>query len=158
MELNQQKVQYDQALEYYKDLSIKYNQESFIELLREVQEIYGCIPLHVQEEISLRLNIKASVISSLIRLYPSLTSAPYRHKITLCTGRQCSLKKIQQIKETIKKEINVGVDEITPDGRFQFTVQSCLKKCKTAPNLLVDHDFYSFIKPGQISDILKKYN
>ena len=141
--------QLDEILEYYKNQKDPSSQENLIALLREIQELLTCIPEDIQQEISTALNVKEAVITRLIKLYPSLTSSPSLHQITLCLGPRCSAKQAQELLNTVKKAIR--------QKPFRFRTQNCLKQCPTAPNMRIDKDLYTNVSADQIEEILSKY-
>lgn len=147
----------EEILSYYEKEGAGIRQEVLVEMLREIQEVYGCITAAVQEKAADRLHVKRSVIENLIRLYPSLKAEKSRHTITVCTGRQCQMKGGIAVLEAIEKELGIGPGETTEDGNFTLTKRSCLKHCRMAPNMMIDDELYTFVKPGDIGKILKKY-
>lgn len=139
-----------EIIEYYASVKDAASQENLVALLREVQETAGCIPLDVQEDIASALSVSPAMIRQLIKLFPSLTSAPRRHKITVCTGPACSAGGAAPLLEAVRESIR--------DKPFLLTVKNCLKQCRTAPNLQIDNDFYANVKLHEIEDILKQYH
>lgn len=146
-----------ELLTYYEILKTDYRQEDFVELLREIQEIYGYISPEMQTVISEELHIGLPVIRTIIKQYPSLKEQPARHTITICTGRNCHDKGCGRLLKVIEKEIGAGAGETTPDGRFHVQTRCCLKNCKTAPNLKINEDLYTQVTPQKIPVILQKY-
>lgn len=144
-----QQKELEEIINYYGGLPKPSSQENTVSALREIQELLGCIPLDIQELLAERLDIKPVLISSLIKLYPSLTSAPRRHKITLCLGVQCSQKDAAVLEDALIKAIS---------GRpFLLSTKNCLKHCRTAPNLQIGQDIYRGVRPEELETILKKY-
>lgn len=139
----------DEIRSYYCSQPDATNQENLVAMLREIQDLLGCIPADIQEDIADALGLKAIVIRQLIKLFPSLTSAPRRHKITVCTGPACSADQSDLLLDALRQAIH---------GKpFTFTTKSCLKQCRTAPNLKIDEDFFASVQPEDIHDILNRY-
>lgn len=147
-----------ELLSYYEILKTDYRQEDFVELLREIQEIYGCITPEMQALVSEELHIGLPVIRTIIKQYSSLKEQPARHVITVCTGRNCHDKGCAKLLKAIEKEIGTGAGETTRDGRFHVQTRCCLKSCKTAPNIKINDDLYTSITPRGLSSILGKYH
>lgn len=137
----------------YGDIKENYQQERLVELLREVQELYGCIPEDTQKYIADELGIKQVVIKSILKYFPSLHSAK-SHKITLCVGPQCSQKDSGELAEAIREEIRVRRNK-KGAGFFTFTTKNCLKQCRKAPNLKIDDKIFSEVRPGDIGKIMR---
>ena len=146
-----------QTMQYYEGLSRPMPQEDLVALLREVQEIYGSIPVNIQKKISDKLEIRQQVIKSIIKFYPSLKEAPYKYRITVCSGRSCSSKDADKVVNALKQTLKTGIGRVSRDHRFLLTVQPCLKKCGQGPNMVIEDDLYSAVQIEQIPDILKKY-
>lgn len=139
----------DEIRSYYCSQPDATSQENLVAMLREIQDLLGCIPADIQEDIADALGLKPIVIRQLIKLYPSLTSAPRRHKITVCTGSACSADQSGLLLDSLRQAIH---------GKpFTLTTKSCLKQCRTAPNLKIDEDFFASVQPEDIHDILNRY-
>lgn len=137
----------------YESLKVSFQQDTLIELLKRLQEEFGSVPKEFQELISEEFGIKLGVIQSVIKRFPSLTEYPYKHRIIVCMGQQCTSKNSEdlwgQIKEELKKR---------PNNLFYLTKQYCFHKCATAPNIKIDNDFYTNVSQKDISSILDNYN
>ena len=59
-------------------------QEEIVEMLREIQETLGCIPDDVRERAAQAAQVKPSVVELIMKWYPSLKRAPYRHRNLGC--------------------------------------------------------------------------
>lgn len=138
-----------EIIEYYGSQPRAESQENLVAMLREIQELLGCIPMDVQEDISAALSLKPIVIRQLIKLFPSLTSAPRRHKITVCTGPACSAAQSALLLDSLREAIR--------SKPFTLTVKNCLKQCRTAPNLRIGDDLYPSVTPDEIPDILSHF-
>lgn len=147
-EENQKQV--SELLEYYKNQENPSSQDNLVALLREVQELLNCIPEEIQQEISDSLQVKTAVITRLIKLYPSLTSAKSLHHIHLCLGPRCSAQQSQELLNAVKKAIQ--------QKPFHVQTQNCMKHCSTAPNMSIDEDFYPGVKLEDLEKILMKYS
>lgn len=147
----------NEILSYYGSEGQGVDQDTLAEILREIQELFGYISGSMKEQTAAYFGIQTSMIDLLIRLYPTLKEKPSRHRITVCMGRQCMGKNSSAIMEAVEKAVGIGPGETSKDGRFILEKRSCLKHCRTAPNLMIDDDLYSFVKAEDISKILKKY-
>lgn len=158
MNKEEQQNAFIEAIEYYKTQSLPLTQDMLVELLREIQDIYEYIPLDAQESISSEFGLPTTLISKIIKLYPSLKSINYRHKITMCCGPRCGNKNAASVLSALEKELNIKKGEVTKDGRFALLTINCMKKCKTSPNLTINEDAYTYVTPVEIPTILKQYH
>lgn len=143
---------WQEIIEYYEAQRDAGSQDNIVALLREVQDVYGYIPTEKTAAMAERLGIKEAVILKLIKLYPSFKKAPYSHWITVCTGTRCAEKGASAVFEAVMKAV-----EAKGSGSFKIVMKECLKRCGTAPNLMVDGDSYGNVKPEDIASILEKY-
>ena len=124
-------------------------QENLVDLLREIQLELGCIPEDVQEQITQVLAVKQTVIRTLIKLYPSLSSSPPRQKITLCVGPSC---------RTYQAELEDAILACISGKPYLLTVRNCLKQCGTAPNLQIGNQHYPHVRPEDIAGLVKQHD
>lgn len=141
--------QLEEIIAYYKCQREPSAQENLVALLREIQGLLNCIPEDVQEAVSNALSVKRTVITHLIKLYPSLTASPSRIQITVCLGPRCISANAQEILNDIRNAIC--------QKPFRLTIQNCLKQCGTAPNIRIGNDLYQSVKKEDIEQILQKY-
>ena len=145
-----------EILEYYAGRRDKTEQTVLVELLREIQEVCGCVPPDVQHEAAAACGVPQSLIAGLVRRYPSLREAAYRHVITACTGRCCLGKQGGAVLEALRRELGVENEGISQDGSILLKTQICLKSCGTAPNLRIDGTLIPHVSPEQIPALLKE--
>mgnify|MGYP001773720381 CR=1 FL=1 len=146
-----------EIISYYQSLKNPKEQENLVAMLREIQEEMGCVPKDIQKRISKEFDVKESVISFIMKLYPSLREAAYRHRIVLCSGERCAKKDGAALIRAVKMELMPDEGGISKDGVFLVSVRNCLKHCKTSPNMLVDGELHTHVKEQDIPRILQKY-
>lgn len=144
-----------EILHYYKNQRNPQEQENLVSMLREIQELLGCIPQKIQELAAQEFHLKPTTLACLIKLYPSLKSVPYVHEITMCTGQRCQNKNSARLLALVKKELGISSEGISADGRVCLKTQNCLKKCKTSPNLLLDGVHHPCMNEEKILALLK---
>lgn len=155
MEREEQDRALEEILNYYKGIKDPGSQDNLVTLLREIQEVYGCIPSDLQQIAADTAGVKLSAVTCIMKLYKSLKPAAYSHKITVCTGPRCGAKN-QNILETVKKELEIGADGLSRDKRIFLDTKSCMKQCRTAPNMMIDGIIYPNLKAGEVKQLLQK--
>jgi NADH-quinone oxidoreductase E subunit len=60
----------------------------------------------------------------------------------ICITTPCWLRGSDQVLETCRKKLGVGMGEVTKDGRFSLREVECLGACVNAPVIQVNDDFY----------------
>ena len=136
--MEKQEITLENILERYKDTAGPGDQQAVIALLREVQQLYGCVPDSVQQRVAKATGTAPSLIAALVRRVPGLTPAAYRHRIVVCTGPRCSAKGGTALLRAVENALGIAPGETTPDGCFRLETRNCLKQCGSAPNLTVD--------------------
>ena len=94
----------EQKDEFLEELCNKYKQvkDNLIQMLNEVQEHYGYIPMNAQKELSQYLNIPMAEIYGVVTFYSRFTLKPKgKYHIAVCLGTACYVKG-SQIYYTLK--------------------------------------------------------
>lgn len=141
MQINENEARDDQTreiLDYYRGLPERSSQEAIVEMLRELQDIHGCISPYMLEQAAVAAGVRDSMVQAICKRYPSLKTAPYNHEIILCTGRNCASKGSITVMDELKKRLGVGKNGISEDGTVCLKTRNCLKNCRKAPNVMVD--------------------
>ncbi|MFR8548098.1 MAG: NAD(P)H-dependent oxidoreductase subunit E [Lachnospiraceae bacterium] len=141
---------------YYAGQRDKKDQDVIVQMLKELQEVNGFLTPELKEQAAQTAEVPLSLISLLIRTYPSLKEAAYTHVITVCSGERCAKKNGRQIAEIVRRELRIGKNNLSADGTCLLKTQNCLKQCRTSANFIIDDVLYSNIKPEQVPDILKQ--
>ena len=155
--MEKQEITLENILERYKDTAGPGDQQAVIALLREVQQLYGCVPDSVQQRVAKATGTAPSLIAALVRRVPGLTPAAYRHRIVVCTGPRCSAKGGTALLRAVENALGIAPGETTPDGCFWLETRNCLKQCGSAPNLTVDQTLYASVRVEDIPNLLKRY-
>ncbi len=144
-----------EILEYYSHRPDPSQQDNIVAMLREIQDLLGCIPQGVQQQAAEAVGTKQSVISLLVRRFPSLKEAPYQHRITVCSGQRCSGKGAAQLLQALQQTLQVDAQGLSKDGRILLTTQNCLKQCTKGPNLLLNGTLHSAMTPEKAKQLVQ---
>lgn len=147
--------QLEEIIQFYSNHPSKNSQDIIVEMLREIQEVNGCITPALMRCAADTAEVNLSVIQVLVRHYPSLKEAPYQHEVIICTGKACSDKGTGELLKFLNQELLIQKNGISKDGKVCLKTRSCLKHCRTAPNLLVDGQLYSNINKIELLDLLR---
>ncbi|MBV6632627.1 MAG: NADH-quinone oxidoreductase subunit NuoE [Alphaproteobacteria bacterium] len=74
--------------------------------------------------------------------------------IQVCTTTPCMLRDGDEILATCKRKLGVGLDEVTPDGKFSIEEVECLGACVNAPMVQINDDYYEDLTPETIERII----
>ncbi|MBQ3553345.1 MAG: NAD(P)H-dependent oxidoreductase subunit E [Clostridia bacterium] len=131
---------------------------ALIPVLHEAQEIYGYLPIEVQQKISEGLGVTMAEIYGVVTFYTQFSTQPKgEFKIGVCLGTACYVKGSGDILEKIKEKLGIDVNECTPDGKFSIDATRCIGACGLAPVMTINDDVYGRLVPEDIEGILAKY-
>ncbi|MCL2052518.1 MAG: NAD(P)H-dependent oxidoreductase subunit E [Lachnospiraceae bacterium] len=132
---------------------------SIMPILQKAQEIYGYLPLEVQQIISDETGVSMSEIYGIVTFYSQFVLNPKGEiAISVCMGTACYVKGAKDILDRISANIGIKPGETSKDGRYSLDATRCIGACGLAPVFLVNEDVYGRIeKPEDVDDILKKY-
>ena len=135
------------------------NQEGeLINVLHKTQESFGYLPPEVQQVIAKELNISQAKVYGVVTFYTFFTMKPKgKHKISVCMGTACYVRGAEKVVDELKKELNIKVGEITPDGEFSLDCLRCVGACGLAPVMLIGEKVYGRIEPKDVKGILDSY-
>lgn len=133
----------EEILNYYSAGSKPASQETIVEMLRELQEANGFISQGLKEQAAGTAGVKLSTIQAIMKRYKTLKEADFCHEIIVCTGRTCAGKGNFDILNSLKEALEIGGSGISGDGKIYLRTRACLKKCRMAPNVIVDGHMYS---------------
>lgn len=129
-----------------------------IPVLHKAQEIYGYLPLEVQEMIAGGLGVPLAEIYGIVTFYTQFSLNPKgEYQIGVCLGTACYVKGSGDILQEIKDILKIDVGECTPDGKFSLDATRCVGACGLAPVVTINDDVYGRLTKGEIGDILAKY-
>lgn len=127
-------------------------------VMQAAQDIYGYLPLEVQEMIAEGLGLPVEEIYGIATFYAQFALAPKgSYKISVCLGTACYVKGAQELIDKITEILGIGPDECTADGLFSLEACRCIGACGLAPVLTVNDDVYGKLTAGDVEDVLRKY-
>jgi NADH-quinone oxidoreductase subunit E len=116
----------------------------------------GWLPDEAIEAVAHELGLAPAKVYGVVTFYDLFHQKPVgRHRIRVCTNLSCQLRGADEIMEVLAKELGVGEDEVTPDGRCSYVHFECLGSCDTAPMMMVDDAYQENLTPQRVRQILK---
>ena len=135
------------------------NQEGeLINILHKTQEAFGYLPPEVQQVIAKELKISEAKVYGVVTFYAFFTMTPKgKHKISVCMGTACYVRGAEKVVDELKKELNIKVGEITPDGQFSLDCLRCVGACGLAPVMLIGDKVYGRLEAKEVKGILDSF-
>ncbi len=130
-----------------------------IEILRTAQEIFGYLPVEVQEFIANEMNVPASKIYGVVTFYNFFSMTPRgKYMLNVCTGTACYVKGAPRLIQMISDQLGINMGETTEDGLFTMSAVRCVGACSLAPVFVIGEDTFGRIEnKDKIAEILKRY-
>jgi len=128
-----------------------------IPALHIAQRVWGgWLPDEAIAAVARELDLPAARVYGVVTFYDLFHQKPVgRHRLRVCTNLSCMLRGSEEIMATLGRELKVGEDEVTPDGRCSYVHFECLGSCDTAPMMMVDDRYHENLSPERVRDILK---
>lgn len=116
----------------------------------------GWLPDEAIRAVAQELELPESKVYGVVTFYDLFHQNPVgRHRIRVCTNLSCQIRGAAEIMEVLRKELGVGEEEVTPDGRCSYVHFECLGSCDTAPMMMVDDEYKENLTPARVRDILR---
>lgn len=116
----------------------------------------GWLPDPVVEAVAGVLGLSPAKALGVVSFYDMFHQHPVgRHRVRVCNNLSCQLRGAEEILATVREELGVAEDEVTPDGRCSYVHFECLGSCDTAPMMMVDDDYHENLTPERVRQILR---
>ena len=137
----------------YKDMK-----GAMMPILQEAQEIYGYLPIEVQQIIARETGTPVEEIYGITTFYSQFKLNPSgKYAIAVCLGTACFVRGAGDLIDEISKELNLPAGSTTSDGKYSLEATRCIGACGLAPVLTVNGDVYGRLTKADIPGILAKY-
>ena len=127
-------------------------------VLQEAQEIYGYLPIEVQQMIADGLHTSLSEVYGVATFYSQFSLTPKgEYRVSVCLGTACYVKGADKILEAVEKKLGIKSGECTKDGLFSLDSTRCIGACGLAPVMMINDEVYGKLEPDMVNDILDHY-
>ena len=76
-----------------------------------------------------------------------------KYIVMVCATLPCALMGAQNVADTFKEELKLGIGETSKDKKFTLKKVECLGSCVTAPVVQINDDFYENLTAQKIKEI-----
>lgn len=143
--------------EFMEQLFLEYKpiKDNLIQMLNEIQEHYGYVPMHVQKDLSEFLSIPMAEIYGVVTFYSRFSLQPKgKYNISVCMGTACYVKGSQKILDRLLERLNIKAGETTQDGLFSIEETRCVGACGLAPVFTVNGEVYGKATVQKLDQVL----
>lgn len=131
------------------------SKDNLIQILNEIQEKFGYIPLIAQKEISQYLNISLAEIYGVITFYSRFTLEPKgEYTISVCLGTACFVKGSEKLLDRLKERLKIEPGKTTSDGKYSLDTTRCIGACGIAPVFTVNGEVYGKATVKKLDEVL----
>ncbi len=149
----EQKAKLEAVIEAKKNIS-----GSLMSVMQDAQEIYGYLPLEVQQMIAEGMGVSVEEVYGIATFYAQFALSPKgKYQISVCLGTACYVKGAQKLIDRLVEVLGIQSGECTADGKFSLEACRCIGACGLAPVLTVNEDVYGRLTEKDIDGILEKY-
>ncbi|MCD6374127.1 MAG: NADH-quinone oxidoreductase subunit NuoE [Caldisericaceae bacterium] len=133
-------------------------QAAVIEALKVVQAHRGYVSDESVKDIADFLEMTPDEVDSVATFYNLIFRKPVgKHVILLCDSVSCWIMGYENVRDHLKKKLNIDLGQTTQDGEFTLLTIPCLGACDRAPAMMVDNDLHGNLTAEKIDEILEKY-
>ena len=127
-------------------------------VLQKAQEIYGYLPIEVQEMVAAGLGIPLEEVYGVSTFYSQFTLNPKgQYKVSVCLGTACYVKGSGDIYNALKEKLGIDGGECTADGKFSLDACRCIGACGLAPVITINDEVYGRLIVDDLDEILARY-
>ncbi len=115
----------------------------------------GWIPRAAMDHIAALLGMPPIKVYEVATFYSMYNLAPVgQYLVQVCTTTPCWLNGSDGIVSACKKNLGIGMDETTSDGKFTLMEVECLGACVNAPMVQINDDYFEDLTPAAMEEIL----
>ncbi len=136
----------------------KHDKSLVMAVMQKAQDIYGYLPLEVQNMIAEGMDVPLEKIYGVATFYAQFSLSPKgENHISVCLGTACYVKGSGLIYDKLQEVLGIGGDECTADRRFSLAACRCIGACGLAPVLTVNEEVYGRLTEKDVEGIVAKY-
>ena len=125
-----------------------------IEVLQDVQDLYGYIPEDAMKQVSESLGVPQIEVYRVASFYKAFKLKPTgKNVITICLGTSCHVRGAKVLLDQAAGQLGIKPGEVTEDGLFAVEYVNCLGACALGPIVSNDGSYHHHMTPAK----LRKY-
>jgi len=133
--------------------------QQLIEVLQDVQELYGYIPTDVMEKVAKELGVPLIEAYRVASFYKTFSLNPRgKNVVTVCTGTACHVRGSNLLIDQVEGQLGIKPGDTTKDGQFTLECVNCVGACALGPIVLENGEYRHHITPGKLRKIISESN
>ena len=136
----------------------KHDKSHVMAVMQEAQNIYGYLPIEVQNKIAEGMDVPLEKVYGVSTFYAQFSLSPKgENHISVCLGTACYVKGSGLIYDKLQEVLGISGDECTTDRKFSLAACRCIGACGLAPVLTVNEEVYGRLTENDVEGIVAKY-
>jgi NADH-quinone oxidoreductase E subunit len=116
----------------------------------------GWLPDEVIAAVADELELAPAKVYGVVTFYDLFHQRPVgRHRVSVCTNLPCALRGAEEILAGLRRDLEVGENQVTADGKLSITHFECLGACDMAPMMMVDDDYHGRLTPEKVRRLVE---
>lgn len=139
---------------------IKSTSGPLMPVMQKAQEIFGYLPIEVQDFIAEGLEIPMSEVYGVATFYSQFAIERKGENIVgVCMGTACYVRGAEKVLNKFVELLDVEVGKTTGDGKFTLEATRCLGCCGLAPVIMVGDQVFGRLngETSEIKEIINKF-
>lgn len=129
---------------------------SLINILQEIQNLYGYLPQQAMEYVAETTENKKATIYGVATFYTQFRLHPIgKYLILQCQGTACHVNGSKDVSKAICEHLKINAGETTEDLLFTVEDVACLGCCSLAPVIMINGEAYGNLTPKKAVQIIK---
>ncbi len=129
-----------------------------IPVLQAITNEFGFISQTAMEQLSTLMGLPTKEINSVATFYRMLSTQPRgKHVVQFCESAPCHVVGGREVFAALKRALALEPGQTSPDNKWTLLTTSCLGVCDAGPVILIDTDMHGNVTPGQVNEILSRY-
>lgn len=134
----------------------RHKRGGLIAILQEIQARYSYLPEHALRQVAESTDHSLVDIYGVATFYRAFSLKPRgKHLITVCLGTACHVRSGLTIAREFESRLGIAAGETTSDGVFTLETAACLGACALGPIVVVDGEYHSKVKKGDVKAIIR---
>jgi len=115
----------------------------------------GWLPRAAMDHVAGLLDMAPIRVYEVATFYTMFNLKPVgQYHLQVCRTTPCWLRGADDLTETCKKKLGIGLKGRTADGKFSLIEVECLGACVNAPVVQINDDFYEDLDPQKLEALL----
>lgn len=129
-----------------------------LEALKIVQKHEGWVSDESLLAIAKYLDIPVADLEGVATFFNLVYRQPVgKHVVLFCESVSCWIMGCEDMREYMKRQLDIDYGETTDDGEFTLIPVPCLGDCDRAPVMMVGPDLHRNLTPEKIDSIISQY-